>query len=360
MNPKIRWGVLGAANIAVKLVIPAMQQGERSVVTAIASRDIDKARTAAESLGIPKAYGSYEELLADPDVDAVYNPLPNHLHLAWTVKAAQAGKHVLCEKPLAMNTAEALELIGVRDRTGVKIQEAFMIRVHPQWSRIPELIRSGRIGTVRSVMGYFHYNNTNSGDVRNILEYGGGGLLDIGCYLIYSSRLIYGEEPERAGGLLRRDPVFNTDMLTSAILEYPSGHAVFTCSTQAVPNQRIHVFGTEGRMEIEIPFTPPADQRPRIYIDDGSKLPNRYPEIIKFKKVNQYTLQGDVFSKAIQEDGELPLSLEGSLMNMAIIDSIFRSAETGAWERPAAIIDEAKNASSKSRPSRPSAGRRSK
>jgi predicted dehydrogenase len=340
MALKVRWGVLGAANIAVEKVIPAMQRGERSEITAIASRDVAKARWAAESLGIPKAYGSYDELLADPDVDAIYNPLPNHLHVPWTMKAALAGKHVLCEKPLSVTVEEALLLLEVRDRTGVKIQEAFMIRSHPQWSRIIELIQSGRIGTIRSVMGYFCYNNLDGDNVRNILKYGGGGLLDIGCYLIYSSRLIFSDDPTNVIGLIRRDPEFKTDILTSAILDYSnkSGHVVFTSSTQAVPNQRIHVLGTEGHLEIEIPFTPPADQSPRLYIDDGSRLPNRDPEIIDFGPCDQYTLQGDVFSKAVQENSELPIRLEESIMNMAIIEAIFRSSKSGKWESPSEIL----------------------
>jgi predicted dehydrogenase len=345
MHEKIRWGVIGAANIAVKKVIPAMQLGNHSRVTAIASRDLAKAQRAAETLGIPKTYGSYDELLNDPDVDAIYNPLPNHLHIPWTTKAAEAGKHVLCEKPLSITVEEALSLIGVRDRTGVKIQEAFMMRTHPQWSRIIELIQNGKIGKVRSVMGYFGYNNLDPEDVRNISEYGGGGLLDIGCYLIYSSRLIFGSDPARVTGSIRRDPEFKTDMLTSAILDYSdqSGHAVFTCSTQAIPNQMIQVFGTKGRLGIEVPFTPPSDRSVRLYIDDGAKLPNRDPEIIEFEPCDQYTLQGDVFSKAIQENTELPIQLEESVMNMAIIQAIFRSGESGSWVKPSDIISEARS-----------------
>jgi predicted dehydrogenase len=345
MQSKVRWGVLGAANIAVEKVIPAMQLGERSRITAIASRDLAKAEKAAHKLDIPKAYGSYDELLQDPDVDAIYNPLPNHLHIPWTIRAAEAGKHVLCEKPLSMNVGEALRIIEVRDRTGVMIQEAFMIRTHPQWSRIIELVRSGTIGEVRSVMGYFGYHNIDRYNVRNIAEYGGGGLLDIGCYLIYSSRLIFGTDPTRVAGMLRRDPQFKTDMLASAMLDYAdvSGHALFTCSTQAVPNQRINIFGTKGRIEIEVPFTPPPDTAVRLYIDDGSKLPNREPEIIEFEPCDQYTLQGDTFSRAIRENTELPIKLEESLVNMAIIEALFRSGERSAWIRPADIIRESRS-----------------
>jgi predicted dehydrogenase len=342
MDTKVRWGVLGAAKIAVEKVIPSMQRGRFSEITAIASRDIGKAEHAALKLGIPKAYGSYKEILADPDIDAIYNPLPNHLHVPWSVKAAKAGKHVLCEKPLSVTVDEALSLLEARDRAGVKIMEAFMIRSHPQWSRIIDIVRSGKIGTVRSVMGYFCYNNLDSENVRNILKYGGGGLLDIGCYLIYSSRLIFGDDPTKVIGLLRRDPAFKTDILTSAILDFNGapGHAVFTCSTQAVPNQRIHVLGTTGRLEVEVPFTPSPDQTSRIYIDDGATLPNRNPEVIEFEPCDQYTLQGDIFSKAILGDTELPLSLEESVMNMAVIEALFRSAASGTWESPAEILSD--------------------
>jgi predicted dehydrogenase len=345
MQTKVRWGVLGVANIAVDKVIPAMKLGKYSEITAIASRDVSKAERAARSLGIPKAYGSYDALLQDPDVDAIYNPLPNHLHVPWTIRAAEAGKHVLCEKPLSMNVGEALRVIEVRGRTGVKIQEAFMIRTHPQWSRIIELVRSGTIGEIRSVMGYFGYHNLDRDNVRNIADYGGGGLLDIGCYLIYSSRLIFGTEPTRVAGMIRWDPEFKTDMLASAMLDYDdvSGHALFTCSTQAVPNQKINVFGTKGRLEIEVPFTPPPDTAVRLSIDDGSKLPNREPDIIEFEPCDQYTLQGDTFSRAILENAELPIKLEESLMNMAIIEALFRSGERSAWIRPADIIRESRS-----------------
>src|SRR5438045_2438354 len=219
---KVKWGVLGVAAIAVKKVIPAMQKGEWSEITAIASRDSRKAHDAAGKLGIPKAYGSYEELLSDPEIDAIYNPLPNHLHVPWSIKAAEAGKHVLCEKPLSMTVAEAQQLIAVRDRAGVKIGEAFMVRTHPQWLRTRELIRSGRIGALRSIVGVFSYFNRDPANIRNIPEAGGGALMDIGCYPITTSRFIFGEEPTRVFGLLERDPGMKTDRLVSAVLDFPS------------------------------------------------------------------------------------------------------------------------------------------
>src|ERR1700721_2524554 len=205
---KVKWGVLGAANIALKKVIPGMQQGEWSEITGIASRDLKKAQEAARSLGIAKAYGSYEELLADPEIEAIYNPLPNHLHVPWSIKAAEAGKHVLCEKPIGLNVAEAKALLSARDRTGVKIGEAFMVRTHPQWLRTRELIRSGRIGELRSIIGAFSYFNRDPANIRNVLDWGGGGIYDIGCYPITTSRFIFGEEPSRVIGLVERDPEF--------------------------------------------------------------------------------------------------------------------------------------------------------
>src|ERR1700720_1582318 len=218
MNKKVAWGVLGVANIAMKKVLPAMQRGEWCQIAAIASRDLKRAEQAAQQLGIGKAFGSYEELLADPEIEAVYNPLPNHLHVPWSIKAAAAGKHVLCEKPISLTVAEAKTLLAARDRTGVKIGEAFMVRTHPQWLRTQEIIRSGAIGELRSAMCVFSYFNRDPANVRHKVEWGGGGLLDIGCYPITMSRFIFGEEPVRVSGTLERDTNFGTDRLASAIL----------------------------------------------------------------------------------------------------------------------------------------------
>jgi predicted dehydrogenase len=256
-NKKVKWGVLGVASIAVRKVIPAMQKGEWSEVTAIASRDARKAQEAAGKLSIAKTYGSYEALLADPEIEAVYNPLPNHLHVPWSIKAAEAGKHVLCEKPISLTVKEAQSLLAVRDRCGVKIGEAFMVKTHPQWLRARELIRQGAIGELRAIMGAFSYFNRDPKNVRNVAEWGGGGLLDIGCYPITTSRFMFGEEPKRVAGLVERDPDFHVDRLTSAILDFPSGQSVFTCSTQLVYYQRMQFFGTKGRIEIKIPFRRP-------------------------------------------------------------------------------------------------------
>jgi predicted dehydrogenase len=338
MTRKVRWGVLSTADFGLRKSIPAMQKGDWSEVTAIASRDKRKAEAAAKALGIPKAYGSYEELLADPEIDAIYNPLPNHLHVPWSIKAAEAGKHVLCEKPLSMTVAEAQQLIAARDRAGVKVGEAFMVRTHPQWLRTRELIASGRIGSLRSIVGVFSYFNRDAVNIRNILETGGGALMDIGCYPITTSRFIFGEEPTRVLGLLERDPEMKTDRLFSAILDFPSGQAIFSCSTQLVPYQRMHFLGTKGRIEIEIPFNAPKERPCRIFIDDGGNIFGEDISIESFPTCDQYTIQGDILSRAIRENHEVPVPLEDAIKNMAVIEAIFRSAESGNWESPASIL----------------------
>ena len=336
---KVRWGVLGVARIAVNRVIPAMKSGECCEVVGIASRDLVRAQAAARELGIPKAYGSYEELLADPEIDAVYNPLPNHMHVPWSIRAAEAGKHVLCEKPIGMNVAETLELIAARDRTGVVMGEAFMIQVHPQWQRIVQLVRAGRIGKLRSAIGAFSYFKLDTDNIRNIREYGGGALMDIGCYAIKTSRMVFGEEPVRVSASITRDPRFgNIDMLTSAILEFPAGHSIFTCSTQIMLQQSMRFYGTEGRLEPEIPFNAAIDRIARIRIDDGRDLEGGGLVVEEIPPCDQYALQGDAFSRAIRGEGEVPVPLEDALKNMAVIDAVFRSAETGAWEQPASLL----------------------
>ncbi|HET6181344.1 MAG TPA: Gfo/Idh/MocA family oxidoreductase [Candidatus Sulfotelmatobacter sp.] len=336
MSNKVRWGILSTANIGVKKVIPGMQKGMWSEVVAIASRDRGKAEEAARSLSIPRAYGSYEELLADPQIEAIYNPLPNQLHVPWSIKAAEAGKHVLCEKPLSLTVAEARKLLAVRDRAGVKMGEAFMVRVHPQWQRARDLVASGRIGQLRSAVGFFSYFNNDPSNIRNIPEYGGGALMDIGCYPINTSRFMFGEEPTRVFGLVERDPKLKTDRLSSAILDFPSGQSIFTCSTQLVPYQRSHFLGTRGRIEIEIPFNAPKDRPCRVLVDDGSDLFGSGMATEEFSTCDQYTLQGDMFSRAIRGDADVPVSLEDAIKNMAVIEAIFRSFDSGKWEAPKA------------------------
>jgi predicted dehydrogenase len=334
LSHKLRWGVLSTASIAVNKVIPAMLRGNHSFVFAIASRELSKAKQTAASLGVERAYGSYEELLADPEIDAVYNPLPNHLHVPWTIRAAEAGKHVLCEKPISLTADQARTLIEVRNRTGVKIGEAFMVLTYPQWLRVHELIAEGRIGELRSVAGFFSYFDDNPDSINNRIEFGGGGLLDIGCYLTLAARYGFNEMPHRVVSSIDRDPRTKTDRLTSAILEFSRGHAIFTCSTQLVPYQRVHFPGTKGRIEIEISFNAPNDRPTRIFIDDGSDVFGNNVCIEEFPVADQYTLQGDAFSKAVLEGREVPVPLEEAINNMAVIDAIFRSADSGRWETP--------------------------
>ena len=331
---KIRWGVLGAAKIARTKVIPAMQRAQEGEVTALASRSLETARAAASPLGIPKAYGSYEELLADPDIDAVYIPLPNHLHVPWSIKAAEAGKHVLCEKPIALSADEARTLVAARDRTGVIIQEAFMVRSHPQWLAVREDVRGGRLGELRAIQMAFSYFNRDPQNVRNQAGIGGGGLMDIGCYPIVLSRFLFEAEPVRVIASMDRDPEFGTDRLTSALLEFPRGQSVFTCSTQLVPYQRTQVLGTRGRIEVEIPVNAPPDQPCRILFDDGRDALGTGVESRSFSVCDQYTLQADEMAQLIRGGGEPPFPLEDSVANMRVIDALVRSAQAGRWETP--------------------------
>jgi predicted dehydrogenase len=332
MPQMVRWGVLGAAKIALVKVIPGMQRGEWSKIVAIASRDAAKAKQAADNLGLEKAYGSYEELLADSDIDAIYNPLPNHLHVPWSIRAAEAGKHVLCEKPIGLSTTECRELMAVRDRTGVKIGEAFMVRSHPQWLRAREIVRSGALGELRCIVGVFSYFNRDPQNIRNVPEWGGGGLMDIGCYPIQISRFLFEREPARAVAAIERDPDMHTDRLTSGVLDFGSGQAIFTCSTQLVPYQRVQVLGTQGRIELEIPFNAPPDRPARILVDSGKDIFGGGIQIEEFEICDQYTHQGDQFSKAVRGQGDVPTPLEDSLANMAAIEAMFASERSGRWE----------------------------
>jgi predicted dehydrogenase len=330
----VRWGVLGAAAIALKKVIPAMRGSERSRVVAIASRDKQKAEAAAQALGIARAYGSYEALIADPDVEAIYNPLPNHLHVPWSVLAAAAGKHVLCEKPIAMSAAEARGLRDARDRAGVLIGEAFMVRTHPQWLGVRTLVESGRIGDLRLVVGHFSYFRRDPNDIRSRVDWGGGAMMDIGCYPITLSRWLFNAEPLDVIGQLERDPEMGIDRLGSALLRFPTGQASFTCGGQLAPHQRMQILGTTARIEVEIPFNAPPDRICRILVDDGAQFAGASAEPIEFPATDQYALQADQFSDAIRGRGTVPVSIEDAIANMAVIDAIFRSADSRRWEVP--------------------------
>jgi predicted dehydrogenase len=334
MGKKVRWGILSTAGIAVRKVIPAMQKSDWIEVTAIASRDRRKAEEVANALSIPKAYGSYEDLLADPEIEAIYNPLPNQLHVPWSIKAAEAGKHVLCEKPLSVTVAEARSLLAVQERTGVIIAEGFMVRSHPQWQRARELIAAGRIGDLRSIQGVFSYFNADPANIRNVSEYGGGSLMDIGCYSIHTSRWMFGEEPVRVMGLFDQDPELKVDRLTSAMLEFPSGQAIFTCSMQLVYHQRMQLLGTRGRLEMVMPFTPPPDRASYILIDDGRDLAGGGISTETFPACNQFTIQGESFSRVVREGGSVPVPVTDAIKNMAVIEALVRSGQSGRWETP--------------------------
>ncbi len=324
---KVRWGVLSTAKIAVEKVIPAMQLGEHCAVTAIASRDPEKAQAVGRRLDLPKAYGAYEALLADPDVDAVYNALPNHLHVPWSIEALQAGKHVLCEKPLGLTAAEAQQLRdAARARPRLKVMEAFMYRHHPQWQKARQLIADGKIGALRTIQSFFSYYNADPDNIRNVAEMGGGGLMDIGCYSISLARFIFDAEPERACGMMEYDPQFDVDRLTSGMLDFGRGTATFTCSTQLAPYQQVNIFGTEGRIEIEVPFNAPPDRPCRMWHQHGGET-----DEIVLKARNQYTIQGDLFSLAVLNDTDVPTPLDDAVANMEVIEALDHSARTGAW-----------------------------
>jgi predicted dehydrogenase len=331
---KVKWGVLGVANIAVEKVIPAMQRGEVSEIAAIASRDLARAREAAERLGIGRAYGSYDELLADPGIEAVYNPLPNELHVPWTIKALEAGKHVLCEKPVGLDADQARSLIEARDRAGKLVAEAFMVRTHPQWRRARALVGEGAIGAVSAIQTFFSYRLLDPENVRNRPP-GGGGLYDIGCYAILTARYIFGAEPTRVVATLDRDLNFRTDRLVSAILEFPGGrHLTFTAATQLSGHQRVTIVGETGRIEVEIPFNAPPDRPTKILIDSGADLFGGGARVEEFPVCDQYGLQGDAFSRAVLGEAPLEFPIEDAVLNMRVIDALFRSAERGSWETP--------------------------
>ncbi|RPI57581.1 MAG: gfo/Idh/MocA family oxidoreductase [Chloroflexi bacterium] len=325
----VRWGVLSTAKIGVEKVIPAMQAGRYSRVEAIASRNLSQAREVAGRLGISRAYGSYEELLADPEVDAVYIPLPNHLHVPWSLKALEAGKHVLCEKPIGLNAAEAEQLLETsRQVPGLKVMEAFMYRQHPQWQRARQLVQEGDIGELRTVESLFAYYNVDPNNIRNRADVGGGALMDIGCYCISVARWLFDAEPERVVGLMELDPEFQVDCLTTGILAFGGGTSAFTCGTQLAYYQRVQILGTEGRIEIEIPFNPSPDQVTRIW-----HLRESGAQEIVFDPVDHYTLQGDAFSLAVLEDRPVPTPLSDAVANMKAIEAVVRSARQGAWSQ---------------------------
>ena len=326
---RLRWGVLSTARIGRTKVIPGIQRGERSEVVAIASRDADAARRVAGELGIPTAHGSYEALLADPDVEAVYLPLPNHLHKPWTIAAARAGKHVLCEKPLALTARDAEEMVEACDRAGVRLMEAFMYRHHPSWVAARELVATGRIGRLQAVQSWFSYYNDDPANIRNILEAGGGALYDIGCYCVNLSRMLFAAEPTRVQGSAVRDAT-GTDVLTAGILSFDEGIASFVCSTRAEDDQRVEIYGTEGRISIGIPFNIPPDLPTRIAVVSGGDPPVAPSvETMEFAAADPYTVEADLFAAAVLDDAPLPVAIDDAVANLRVMEAIFDAAARG-------------------------------
>jgi predicted dehydrogenase len=324
---KLRWGVLSTAKIGTEKVIPAMQRGAHCEVTAIASRDFGKAEAAAKRLGIPAAHGSYEALLADPNVDAIYNPLPNHLHVPLSIAALEAGKHVLCEKPIGLTANEGQLLVDAgRKHPQLKLMEAFMYRHHPQWQRAKRIVAEGGVGELRTIQTVFSYFNNDGGNIRNQAELGGGGLPDIGCYCVSLARFIFGTEPKRVVGLVEYDPAFGIDRLASGILEFEAGTSTFTCSTQLVPYQRVNIFGTTGRVEIDIPFNALPDRPCTMRHEHDGKT-----EEISLPVCDQYTIQGDLFARAVLENTPVPTPIEDAVANMRVLERIVASSKSAAW-----------------------------
>ena len=328
MKSKVRWGILSTAKIGREKVIPAMQLSNLVDILGISSRDSENAKETAAKLGIPRAYGSYAELLGDPEIDAIYNPLPNHMHLEWSLKAIDSGKHVLCEKPIGMNSKEAESLIeAAKKNPELKVMEAFMYRFHPQWQKTLDLVNNGSIGRVITIHSLFSYYNVDPQNIRNRVDAGGGALMDIGCYCISFPRFLLGREPARVIGIMDSDPIMKTDRLSSGILDFSDGiTSSFSCSTQLMPYQRTQVLGTDGRIEIEIPVNAPPDKVTRIWLHKKEKT-----EEIEFEAVDQYTLQAEYFSKAILEDSPVPIPLVDAENNMKVIDAFRKSAEIKTW-----------------------------
>jgi len=324
MQVKTRWGILSTANIGVAKVIPAIQKASNCEVVAISSRSLKQAKQVAAELGIEKAYGSYEEMLDDKDIDVIYNPLPNNLHILFTIKALKARKHVLCEKPIALSAKDVFYLkTKTFDFPKLKVMEAFMYRFHPQWIKTKELVDGGVIGEVKTLQSFFSYFNINPNDIRNKKETGGGALLDIGCYCISFSRFIFNKEPQKVVGLIDNDNGASTDRLTSGILDFGNGiSSTFTCSTQLTPYQRVNIFGTKGRIEVEIPVNAPANVPTTIWLHTNEKS-----EKIVFEPADQYQLMVEAFSNSILDNTRVPTSINDALNNMKVIDALILSAK---------------------------------
>jgi predicted dehydrogenase len=302
-------------------VTPAIQKAANCEVVAIASRGQERAEKASRRLGIASAFGTYQELLDAPDIDAVYIPLPNDLHAEWVIKAAAAGKHVLCEKPIAMSSRESIVMAQACADAGVLLQEAFMYRHHPSWVEAVRLVRSGGIGAIQAVQSWFSYYNDDPRNIRNQIDHGGGATMDIGCYNISLSRLLFDEEPESVSASIRRDPDLGVDIVSSAILSFPGGgQSTFTCSMRSYPFQRVNIVGTDGKIEIEIPFNIPPDVETTITLTSAEGS-----EILRFPPADQYTIQAELFAAAITGGTEAPVAPVDAIANMVTIEAVLTS-----------------------------------
>lgn len=335
MARRLAFGVLGAAKIAREKVIPGMRACRSAEVVAIASRDVGRAAEVAAALGVPRSFDSYEALLADPAIDAIYIPLPNHLHAPWAIRALEAGKHVLCEKPVGLNAGEAQAIAAAAERTGRHAAEAFMIRHHPQWLRVREIVRSGEIGEIRAIHTAFSYRQLDPANVRNRADIGGGALYDIGCYGIAGPRFLFAGEPVQAIASFDRDPVMAIDRLVSAVMTFEGGRtATFVCATQSSPHQRVTIAGDKGRIEMPAPFNPPPHLPTRILVDDGRDPFGGGMREETFAPCDQYGLQADAFAEAILAGRQPPHPIADAVASMRVIDALFRSERSGRWETP--------------------------
>jgi predicted dehydrogenase len=323
-----RWGVMSTAKIGEEQVIPAICEADNGVLAAVSSRDIDRARTFADRFGAPHAFGSYEEMLASDTIDGVYIPLPTSQHIEWSLKAAEAGKHVLCEKPIALKAADIEPLIEARDRSGVLISEAFMVTYHPQWHKVRDLIASGAIGTLRQVDAAFTYYNVDPDNMRNRPELGGGVIPDIGVYPTVTTRFATAMEPLRLHATVDFDPNFGTDRYASIRADFGSFEQTFYLSTQLANRQHIAFHGDKGWIEVTSPFNSNLYEGDEVRLHDAG---HGHTEVFRFTGVKQYRLQVEEFARAARGEGVI-FTLEDSVKNQKVIDAIYASGKSGEWE----------------------------
>ncbi|MFO8001862.1 MAG: Gfo/Idh/MocA family oxidoreductase [Marinilabilia sp.] len=323
---KLKIGILGTSNHYMKRIVLPLKETQYCESYAIGSRDIEKAAGLAREFDLPLWYGSYEAVLKDGDVDMIYIPLPNHMHKEWVDRSLEEGKPVLCEKPLGMNTQEAMEMVDKSRETNVPLMEGFMYMFHPMWQHARDIVRTGQIGGIQYIHTSFSYNNPSPQNIRNIPEYGGGALMDIGCYAISVPRFIMGAEPERVMSFISHHPEFGTDMHTSGILDFGGPRATFAVSTASQPFQRVDIVGSSGSITVHVPFNTYVDVPAVITVTDGIGTRD-----IKFPVCNAYGLMFDSFARAVEEQGPLPVSLKDAVDNMKVIDAVRQSARSGDW-----------------------------